>query len=499
MTLVLRIEGRYEGNSATMSRDGWVHADDSLSIGRAAENGLVLEDPSSTISKRHCVVERSEHGFSIVDQSRNGTFLNGAHEPISRETQTLLSVGDVLRIGPFELHVVSIDDQTCSRAGLHPPLGATPTSGLEEAALLGPVVPRASTDALLAKFDPRYRYDRVEERLVIEAENYESVCTTRSDPVARHSGRFLAADPSVQPRHSGAVADAAPELQMAFVQPKLRIEPIPEDWDLMEEIGQSRSPLAVPIQTSPPEDIPVSSGTSPAAAPRARVDAPRADDAINAFAEACGLTAEDLRDGDLVLVMRRAGLMLRASVENLQALLEARFTTTYAPASERTTIGRSGNNPLKFIPDSHDALLAMLLANIPGFLAADSAVSQAFGDLKAHHEALTGAPRAAVLELCEKLAPDSIEAKAARPRTLGGWMRARFTSEEANTQLWRCYRSTFGGAMAEFDERHPRPGGLLAVGRRSGSRDGGTDDVGADSRHAVETGPVYSGTTAVRC
>lgn len=70
-----------------------------LTIGRDPACDFVLVDPR--VSRRHCTIESSEHGFIFRDLgSSNGTACNGER----RETGTL-ALGDVLSVGDCELVV----------------------------------------------------------------------------------------------------------------------------------------------------------------------------------------------------------------------------------------------------------------------------------------------------------------------------------------------------------------------------------------------------------
>ena len=71
-------------------------------VGRTAANHVVLAD--RTVSATHCVVRprRSQLGYVLLDaRSRHGTRINGrpAHK-------AAIGLGDVIRIGPFELEVI---------------------------------------------------------------------------------------------------------------------------------------------------------------------------------------------------------------------------------------------------------------------------------------------------------------------------------------------------------------------------------------------------------
>jgi ABC transport system ATP-binding/permease protein len=70
---------------------------DGLILGRSADAGAVLPDPS--VSRRHAIVRRRESGWRVEDLgSRSGSFLNGRLFKAEE-----LVFGDLLRIGPYSL------------------------------------------------------------------------------------------------------------------------------------------------------------------------------------------------------------------------------------------------------------------------------------------------------------------------------------------------------------------------------------------------------------
>jgi len=78
---------------------------DSLSIGRSPDAGLVLSDPS--VSRQHCEIAREPAGFFIINRSRtNPVLVNAA--PVSRER---LFSGDQIRVGAHSLAFISDRDE----------------------------------------------------------------------------------------------------------------------------------------------------------------------------------------------------------------------------------------------------------------------------------------------------------------------------------------------------------------------------------------------------
>jgi pSer/pThr/pTyr-binding forkhead associated (FHA) protein len=72
-----------------------------LVIGRDPESDIFLND--MTVSRAHAVVFSDEHGVRVADAgSLNGTYVNGA---VAEEA--VLSDGDVLQIGTFQMLFLS--------------------------------------------------------------------------------------------------------------------------------------------------------------------------------------------------------------------------------------------------------------------------------------------------------------------------------------------------------------------------------------------------------
>ncbi len=67
-------------------------------IGRAADNAVVLR--SELISRHHATLTREGDQIVVTDSSSNGTFING-----ERQQRAILTGGESVRIGPYELSV----------------------------------------------------------------------------------------------------------------------------------------------------------------------------------------------------------------------------------------------------------------------------------------------------------------------------------------------------------------------------------------------------------
>lgn len=70
-------------------------------LGRAAGVDLVLPDPRSIVSSRHCRIDVTGENYILTDTSTNGTAVNGRRMTAPHR----LAEGDVLTIGPWEVGV----------------------------------------------------------------------------------------------------------------------------------------------------------------------------------------------------------------------------------------------------------------------------------------------------------------------------------------------------------------------------------------------------------
>jgi type VI secretion system protein len=74
-------------------------------IGRGVDNDWVLSDPERFLSSKHCQLIAEGSQYFLVDLSTNGTFLNGAVEPIGRGSRVALNEGDYFDVGEYRFKV----------------------------------------------------------------------------------------------------------------------------------------------------------------------------------------------------------------------------------------------------------------------------------------------------------------------------------------------------------------------------------------------------------
>lgn len=135
-----------------------------FTLGRGADCDWSFADPERVLSKRHCAVEYLSGGWQVRDLSSNGTFLNGAGEPVGRDQVRPLRDGDRLRLGSYEIECRVMEEagfgegRWNSASALPDPMAPTPASDIFAAPLpgLGPAggTPAGGAPLLPSDFDP---------------------------------------------------------------------------------------------------------------------------------------------------------------------------------------------------------------------------------------------------------------------------------------------------------------------------------------------------------
>jgi len=84
-------------------------------LGRGQNNAWVLDDPERFLSSCHCQISYENGQFYITDTSTNGTFFDGAVNPMGKGSKLPLNEGSVFVLGDYEFSV-SINQPQSSAA-----------------------------------------------------------------------------------------------------------------------------------------------------------------------------------------------------------------------------------------------------------------------------------------------------------------------------------------------------------------------------------------------
>jgi len=426
-----------------------------ISLGRADGNDVVLPDPDRTISSRHCIIEERGNDYVVMDISTNGTFLNYLPQPLG-PTPSPLNHGDTIAIGGFEFRVEinaglgapAVDPYANLAAPMMddllaplPPEGEEPAGfvgGLCEAgaatgdaiaALLGdgPAVGPDATGLSAPPPEPAPLIPEDEDIFGPGGDPFDGVETSAPDHGASTQDYFAA-----PPSQAGAGAL------------------IPDDWDLSEP-------------ASPPAPMPAPSPAPHAApAPQApAASAPVSGDAARAFL-AAAKAGEDLGAADLNAAMERTGAAYRVMVEGLRDVLMTRASIKSEFRLGQTMISPDGNNPIKFSVSADQAVEAMVKPNMPGYLDASTAATEAVNDIKAHEVAMMTGMQAAIKTLLERFDPATLSAKIEAKKGLFGGGKAKRWDvfekmySEIASEAEDDFQALFGKAFAKAYEEQLR-------------------------------------------
>lgn len=166
---------------------------------------------------------------------------------------------------------------------------------------------------------------------------------------------------------------------------------------------------------SPPPQARPAPAPVPAAAVAPPTPMPPTEDpsaVLRAFCQGAGLAPDLARNVAPEDLARALGEAMRAVAGQVMASLQDRAAARhFTRSAERTMRGASDNNPLKFLPDSSEALDALFLRPRAGFMTGAAGFDAALGDLRRHQAALFAALQPALLGLVGDLAPERIESE----------------------------------------------------------------------------------------
>jgi type VI secretion system FHA domain protein len=360
-----------------------------FSIGRGRDNEWVIADPERHLSKRHCRLVYSVGDWELHDLSANGTFLNGASDPVGQGSAEKLRNGDRIKFGLYEIEVmIDVDAE-----------GAAPDRGRSLASLRSDDV--AMREPVPSRSDIRHYHDAGNDARMPQS---GSLLDVSNSPILPADFDPLA--PNQEP-FAGTQPDHAPALESAF-RPPQPVAIIPDDWDV-ESPAAPRPQTARPTQPPLPQEVaaPVPPRPEPTPLPQAASDSALAA----AFLRGVGLSEANLADPEKTL--ERIGAAMRATVNGLRQTLMARASIKDEFRIEQTMIRASGNNPLKFSLDDDDALATLLGTGRRSGMSPEEAIAEAFNDLRLHELATISAMQEAVRVLLAQFEPDSVERKVA--------------------------------------------------------------------------------------
>lgn len=169
----------------------------------------------------------------------------------------------------------------------------------------------------------------------------------------------------------------------------------------------SAIPMPMPEPSRPVTHAPQYPPSQPAPPP-ARGDASAA---MAAFFEGARMDPALVNSVDPETLMRAVGQCLRTATDEIMQMLQSRADVKhFTRGGARTMLSATANNPLKFLPDSQQALEAMFVARRDGFMQGPDGFDDALKDIRHHQDAIFKALQPALAEVFSGLSPEEIEA-----------------------------------------------------------------------------------------
>jgi type VI secretion system protein ImpI len=395
-----------------------------LDIGRDQHLDWTLPDPTRYISSKHCEVRYRDGGYWLYDVSTNGTFLNGSDGRLKAPHR--LQNGDRLTIGQYIVAVALDGEESAGR-----PATATPApvsyqelwSGAEDAA--PPIDSKLLRPAREHKpVNPDFLHWAVDVPDTLHAEPGHTE-PSRSAPRPGPADDDLWARGPAQP-----VAESAPPPAMPTPRRPVWVSTEPSGpWAAPPPSSGTEYPAAREPQPQPPA-WPMEA--APQAAPPAAAAAMPAD-FVQKLAQGAQV-APGTFARDPAQLAEELGVLIRLVTENMRQLLSARLQAKrIARMSNQTSIEALNNNPLKFSPNSDDALRVMFGPPTASYLDARRALEEAFGDLKEHQLRTYSAMQQAIAMMVADLDPQAIDNATEADRGISGVIGSR------KARLWDAY------------------------------------------------------------
>lgn len=427
----------------------------SLNIGRAAQNGWILQDPERILSSNHCVVHYQDGGYFLTDTSTNGTFLNDSEQRIPRNQTIRLRDGDHFVLGEYEIEASllpgaeelaeaepegPITDVVLAPRGL-PAAGVASLDG--GAAALG----QPSFADLLAEEPDHLNLQPPGGRPAKGAVATEPPPDLLTPDRAFFEPPELAAkSPPEPPVPELAPAEAPPPIAphaesesppaMPDIPPAPVAEPveplIPDDWWLAPPAAPATPRPAAEIAPPPPEPVrveppprpahpqpPAPAAAEPPTPPAPAAAGPAGPDAatlIQAFLKSAGLPHARPPAERWLEIATNLGAIFRETVQGLTDILLARGDVKGEFRLDRTTIGPTENNPLKTPPGQpplgpEEIMTLLLIRQKDAYMSPVQAVREGFKDIKDHQVAVWAGVQTALNRLLERFDPDNLETR----------------------------------------------------------------------------------------
>ncbi len=463
MTLTLRIE-----NYDVLENGGppWITLEGrNACVGRGGGMDWILPDPSRHISSHHFDITFKGGKYYLTDVSTNGTFLQGQRYRLDGPHE--IRNGDRFTVGHYIVGASIAQAQQPAapprsapsghRSMIQQPPTWAPAAGADDP---WETIGRSPTPSYVPSAAPSHPPP-------------QGTGGLRRPPTSYGQGT-PSAPPSPPQQPSAPPQYSAPPPQSQPPQPQPPQQPAPPPPQSVPPysvppVAPAGGPAAMPMPRPEVTPVPVAPGPSPAPIPAAamRPAQPAAVPASNAdvfraFCEGAGLDPAAYGEADMVRLAQQLGTCTRIAVQEIMTMLKDRAAVKhFTRGGERTMRSASGNNPMKFLPDTEQALEAMFLKPRDGFMKGPDGFENALHDIRQHQAAVFAALQPALAHVLAGLSPEEVSGEAGSGIMGGGKSRAWETfverwdakAETGENGMLDVFLSAFSKAYAEAVSR----------------------------------------------
>lgn len=487
--------------SVNTSKSSQIFTELGGTIGRGADNAWVLDDPNRYMSSRHAEIRCENGQYYLIDISTNGTFYNGANEPIGNGNRVALKDGDRFTLSDYEFQV-SLRDGSAANAAFGDPFGASPFDNVE-AMPFGQDFgsPAASLD------DP----------FAVPFGNHAPVADApfgplheETDPLAAldKANQFGSAGPRASFDFGNTQADHADPMNQAVAWPSA----IPEDWDSDAPTPSRPAPVANTSRKPAKHKVPDSGNADlldrlvnaesakkileeenrrlladivnlkqQLKNQQVQKPQPSASRSLSSLdrslVEAMGLDMSNLSEQKMLEITQVAGELIRETIAGLMQVLGFRKRIKEEFRINVTTIQPVENNPLKFSANLEDALVNMFMKDNKAYQKPIEAVRESFQGIAEHQVAVLAGVQAAFRGMIERLDPEALEKRFEKYRGAGvikvgqkgkNWDAYREFHQDLVNNMDNSFQHLFGYDFVQAYENQMQK---LSMSRKAGSRD----------------------------
>lgn len=382
-------------------------------IGRYELCQWCLPDPDRVISGRHALIEKRSGEIIIKDISTNGVFINRSVEPLGDEGSHVLSIGDLITLGDYEIEVQLYSHETKKQL----------SDNVEDTEITGPdkeigIPSKELTDTLSSH---KYKNRSIENEVFIgDIEDSFSVPKNENEPPRSES-----LDESIPEDWGDLFNNNVDESCSQEKQIK------PEQFDDMNILSE---PVQIKEKSSKETVV-------------HHIDE---DGALSAFLRGMKISPTMLPTEQTEEWWFEMGESVNLLLTGLMDTLQKRADFKQSNRLLHTSFKRQENNPLKFSANFEDAIHNLYHRKSNSFLSSQRAIQEAFSDIDKHEKAMISGVHGAVKGVMQALNPDGFATNETDEGLFERWY-----SIKKKANYWQHYESLFYELENELKQEQP--------------------------------------------